>query len=242
MNIGDVERLAVQLLEAVSGVGLGSGNSFMEIQRREHVAKMVPILEAALREKEQQIEALEKKLAFWNSDSYRAGVEAQIERERDLDRPEYRGAAMRAIRVTEEKLRKAEEKLNEKDLRQTVCLADPERLHQSSSQASGVGGSMDEEHELSRVQELEEKLREKEQEIEVMEGMLSQNKMLANIDILKAEQKAEAAEKRASAGEAVAEEVGKVADSIAANAREDPANQTMANWAERLRAALEPQP
>jgi hypothetical protein len=44
----DVERLAVELLEKISGVGLGSGNSFMEIQRREHVAKMQPILAKAL--------------------------------------------------------------------------------------------------------------------------------------------------------------------------------------------------
>jgi len=71
--------------------------------------------EAALREKQGQIEALEKKLAFWNSDSYRAGVEAQIERERDLDRPEYRGAAMEAIRVTEEKLREKEQEIERLD-------------------------------------------------------------------------------------------------------------------------------
>jgi hypothetical protein len=50
--------------------------------------------------------------------------------------------------------------------------------------------------------------------------------------------KLEAAEKRVSEAEALAAEVGKVADSIQANAKEDPGNLGMANWADRLHAAL----
>jgi hypothetical protein len=48
----------------------------------------------------------------------------------------------------------------------------------------------------------------------------------------------QAAEKRVSEAEALASEVGKVAGSIQANAKEDPTNTTKANWAERLQKAL----
>jgi hypothetical protein len=53
---------------------------------------------------EEREAALRKQALDAHRAGFKEGIERQMERERDLDRPEYRGAAMQAIRVTEAKL------------------------------------------------------------------------------------------------------------------------------------------